>query len=129
MDSLAREGAGLKKTRRAQQRIAGLESITGMWGEYGALKTDSEGIGVVFARFYEDLYKECVEDEADPEAIPNSRFEEEVTVEEVTAAVKRLRIRKTGADNGLVSEMLQTGHEGLLNAMVMFFTELLRNRL
>ncbi len=32
---------------------------------------------------------------------------------------------RTGADDGLVAEMLKTGHQGLMEVMAAFFTEIL----
>ena len=44
---------------------------------------------------------------------------------EIEEALKRLRNLKTGADDGLVAEMLKTGHTGLVEAIAMFFTDVL----
>jgi hypothetical protein len=75
------------------------------------------------------LYKESAENQVGPDDSTATPFGVEVTVEEITSGLKRLRRRKTGADDGLVAEMLQTGHEGLYEVLAKFFTELLSNRL
>ena len=129
MDKLTAEGAGINKLRRLQQRGAGCERTTGMRDGTGTLKSDPSYIFEVIAQFYEDLYKEGAEDKGAAHDAPDAKFDVEVTVDEVVTALKRLRKLKTGADDGMVAEMLQTGHVGLHEALVTFFTELLRNRL
>jgi hypothetical protein len=129
LDTLAKDGGGLKRLRRAQQKWAGHERTTGMRDEFGVFQTDPDDMCQIFAKFYEDLYKECAEDQVTADDTSDKSFDVEVTVSEVVAALRRLGKRKTGADDGLVAEMLQTDHAGLHDVLAKFFTELLRNQL
>ena len=52
-----------------------------------------------------------------------------VTVEELASALKRMKGGRTGAEDGLVAEMLQTGHSGLLEIIAEFFTDILAGKL
>ena len=51
-----------------------------------SLGWDLDDMCEVFAKFYEELYKECLEDNAAPDEGVNTTFEAEVTIEEVVAA-------------------------------------------
>ena len=73
----------------------------------------------MLAVFYKVLYSvephevENLEDELAGVVVP-------VTVHEVTKALKRLKGGRTGADDGLVAEMLKTGHLTLLETILHF---------
>ena len=54
---------------------------------------------------------------------------EEVSVDELLRVLRRLGNNKTGAADGLVAEMLKTGHSGLLELLAMFFTNILVGKL
>jgi hypothetical protein len=56
-------------------------------------------------------------------------LELQVCVPEVESALKRLKNQRTGADDGLVAEIMKTDHQGLLEVLALFFTEILNNRL
>ena len=83
---------------------------------------------IVFALFYETLYPENAKNGFTDDQT-TSDGATEVTEQEVTDALKVLKRHRTGADDGLVAEMLQTGHEGLHRSLAAFFTELLQGRL
>ena len=51
-----------------------------------------------------------------------------VTMEEVRTACNKMQRRKTCSDDGLVAEMLQTGHAPLLHAIADLFTDILNGR-
>ena len=46
-----------------------------------------------------------------------------MTASEVSEALQKLKNLRTAADDGLVAEMLKTGHSGLLDAMAELFTD------
>ena len=52
-----------------------------------------------------------------------------VSNEDVAKALKRLRNKKSAAEDGLVAEMLITGHEGLINAIAAFLTNIVNGSL
>jgi hypothetical protein len=73
------------------------------------------------------LYKEteAKEHREDTDALPYVRVE----VGEVNEALKHMKNLKTGADDGLVAEMLKTGHGGLLEVLALFFSDILNGLL
>ena len=115
------KGAGLTALRRLEQRRKGVERTLKIQDNSGALKTDEMSICEVFASFYEDLYEDMHREFAAP---PHSEHEARVTVKELEAALAKLKKGKTGADDGLVAEMLKTGHADLVKAIAEFFTEI-----
>ena len=52
-----------------------------------------------------------------------------VTVEELTAGLRKMKKGRTCADDGLVSEMLQTGHNALLETIAGYFSDILTGRM
>ena len=48
-----------------------------------------------------------------------------MTADEVIAALKKMKKLKTAADEGLVAEMLKTGHPGLILILAQLFTDIL----
>ena len=52
----------------------------------------------------------------------------EITAEELDTALRKLKQNKTGADDGLVAEMLKTGHRKLLEVIVNFFAHILQRK-
>ena len=54
---------------------------------------------------------------------------ETITVDEIAAALKRMKGGRTGAEDGLVAEMLQTGHAELLQVIARYFTDVLKGRM
>ena len=101
----------------------GVSGINRVWEAGGALATDPDAVCEVFAHFYEHLYKEEEQQGHIEENRPD--METTVTAEEATAALKRLKNMKTGSDDGLVAEMLKTGHTGLISVLARFFSEIL----
>ena len=83
-------------------------------------------MGEVFAVFYERLYKEDVGMQCGTsDELPDQGAAHiPITTDELRSSLKRLRNKKTGADDGLVAEMLKTEHCGLLAAMVDLFNEI-----
>ena len=51
-----------------------------------------------------------------------------MTVEEVEDALRKMKHKKTGAEDGLVAEMLKTGHRGLLVALSLLLDDILSGR-
>ena len=71
---------------------------------------------------YEDLYR-------DSERTGNITHREgcrdsKIMAEDVRSALKRLKSRRTSAEDGLVAEMLQTGHSGLVKTIAHFFFDM-----
>lgn len=128
LDILVKAGCGLKKLRQTTQKHKGIERVSGLRDNTGNLKTDPDDMCEVFAHFYEDLYKELdvgVDGFPEPSEVRHSS----VTAEEVRDALKVLKNRKTGANDGLVAEMLKTKHEGLVGALAVFFDSILSDQL
>ena len=126
MDSLAQAGAGVKRLRQMMQRDHGNALISGIRDEDGKLESEATGIAKIFAVFYERLYNdsECGSS-SDSKLAEVLESEPAVDVAEVEQALKRLKNNKTGADDGLVAEMLKTGHRPLLQLIARLFTDIL----
>ena len=127
LDPLARNGAGVKQLKQASQRAFAVQRITCIEDDSKVLRTDPDSIAEVFAQFYESLYAEadgqpCIE-------VPEEEQCDAISAEEVREALKRMKNGKTAAADGLVAEMLKTGHWGLLDAIATFFTGILSGRL
>ena len=58
LDDLTRRGAGARELGKTWARQNGVDRISTMRDNQGALQTDPDSICEVFAQFYEDLYKE-----------------------------------------------------------------------
>ena len=91
------------------------------------IKSGPQDLCEVFATFHEDLHTES-------EQTGNITYREgcrgnKITAEEVRSALKRLKSRRTGMENGLVAEMLQTGHNGLVKAIARFFSGMFQGSL
>ena len=50
-------------------------------------------------------------------------------VDEVEQSLHALKAGRTGAEDGLVAEMLKTGHRGLVEALASFFDAILQGRM
>ena len=75
-------------------------------------------------------YYLCAESgEQDGSPFARSESDAEISVDELMVALKRMKNRKTAAEDGLVAEMLKTGHRGLLEALATFFTGILSGKL
>ena len=126
LEALVQAGCGHDALRRQLQRQTGIERTMGLRDSQDILRSDQTSICEVFAQFYEDLY--CAS--AGHEVTSNlEQHEDIVTAEEVRKALQKLKAGKTGADDGLVAEMLKTGHEQLVNVIAEFFTHLLQGKL
>jgi hypothetical protein len=128
---LAENGSGLRKLRRNQQQQAGAERITGVKDEQGKLNSDPDSICEVFALFYEDLYKEELIQEDSGRGFhdgPDLQTHP-LTTDEVDKALRMLKNGRTGADDGLVAEMLKTDHRGLIDALAAFLDDIFQNKL
>ena len=94
----------------------------------GQVHTKTNEIAEVFATFYESLYS-IEQGETNFEDNP---IRTAVTLQEIKSHVRdiisTMKKNKTCAEDGLVAEMLQTGNEGLLNAISMVFTDLLAHK-
>ena len=89
------------------------------------MQSDPDSICEVFAKFYEDLYSEAEPAQATQD-LTRPDVETLVTADEVIAALKKMKSLKTAADDGLVAEMLKTGHSGLILILAQLFTDILR---
>ena len=94
---------------------------------HGEVKTDPDSIAEVFAQFYESLYAEA--DGQHHCHLPSEQSCDIISVQEIIQALKKMKNRKTAAADGLVGEMLKTGHAGLLEAIALFFTDILCGRM
>ena len=74
------------------------------------------------------MYKDGVDSHDSPEVKQASKATE-VTSEELTRALRGLKSGKTGSDDGLVAEMLKTGHGGLIDAIVKLSNSILHDEL
>jgi hypothetical protein len=82
----------------------------------------------VFAKFYEELYHaDAAEGMAEEHVLWD--MVPAVSAEEVSQAIKRMKKGRTGASDGLVSEMLQTGHDALVAMLASLFTDVLSGRM
>ena len=61
--------------------------------------------------------------------IPSPSRADRITADEVKAALGTLKNRRKGADDGLVAEMLKTGHQGLIETLTAFFDDILQGSL
>ena len=93
----------------------------------GNVRTDQESVLEVFASFYEELYKEA--EHLKHEDFHYSECRTCVSIDDIKSALKRLRNRKAGADDGSVAEMLKTDHAGLVELLATFFTDILNGDL
>ena len=126
IDALTRLGGGLGKLRQTMQKRVGTKRVTGIRDNDGHMHTDPETMSEVFALFYEDLYRELggasytTFSGAASQTAP-------VTVEEVKQSLGMLKNNRTGAEDGLVAEMLKTGHAGLIQALATLFNDILQD--
>ena len=127
IDALARKGGGLGKLKQMTNKQAGIQRITAIRDKEGELHRDPDDIAEVFAQFYEDLYKELAR--GGEVKMPSSAKPSPVTIPEVEQALRALKNGKTGADDGLVAEMLKTGHRGLIEALATFMDGILQDDL
>ena len=124
IQQLAEHGQGMKSLQRLMSKHAGVQRIALVKNAIGAAVTGTAGIAEVFAQFYEDLYKTDVgertfeEDDLSETVIP-------FTPAEVTAALKLVKDKRTGAEDGLVAEMLKTQCSALVEAIAKYFSEIL----
>ena len=123
LHSMVQTGGGKKKLQRFRDGQSGVARTHRMRDSVGELKTDPDSICEIFACFYEDLYED-VRDQQHGKA-HNTQKEVPICSDEVAEALKQLKNMKTGADDGLVAEMLKTGHRGLVDVLASFFTDIL----
>lgn len=121
---IADRGQGLRSLQQVLGRQSGTERIAQVWEKAGSLVSDGVSIAEVFVTFYEELYK-C--DAAAREGGEDNLTELicPVTASEITAALKRMRNKRTGADDGLVAEMLKAASEDLVEVVAECFTDIL----
>ena len=124
---LANQGAGLSKLKQHQSRQSGIGRINSIRNSDEVVCNGQESICEVFAKLYEDLYSEMCETQLHELTLPGTDLS--VSTKDVETALKRLKNQRTGADDGLVAEMMKTDHQGLLEVLALFFTEILNNRL
>jgi hypothetical protein len=127
MDALAQKGRGLGRLRQILQKQGGIERVMGVRDNDGELQKDPGKITEVFAKFYEDLYTET--HAGDDYPLQDAPRANPVTVEEVVQALRQLKNGKTGADDGLVAEMLKTGHDELVKSIATFLEGILQDDL
>ena len=91
------------------------------------IKSCQQDLCEVFATFYEDLYRKS--EQSWYITYSEGCRDSKMTAEEVRSALKRLKSRRTGAEDGLVAEMLKTGHIGLVKAIARFFSDIFQGGL
>ena len=122
---LAESGRGARQLQRLRSKHAGESRICQIRDVTGSLQSGDADVAEVFAAFYENLYK-SEEDAGFPIECEEVPFEiEPVTFAELEKALRQLKNKRTGGDDGLVAEMLKTGHADLLTAIAAHFTDVL----
>jgi hypothetical protein len=124
VESLIEAGSGLHSLKHLIEKRDGMHRMTRLQSKDGEIKTDQADLCEVFACFYEDLYKDsetlaAVVQDAGAAVAP-------VTDNEVELALARMKTHKTGADDGLVAEMIKTGNQPLLRCIAHLFNDLLK---
>jgi hypothetical protein len=128
---VAERGAGLNKLRRTLQQQAGRDRITQVRDDDGTLHKDPGSVCEVFAKFYEELYKDELANGIGTTSNGKTIdfHMKALTFEEVEKALRGLKNGRTGSDDGLVAEMLKTAHRGLIEVLVLFFNDILQEGL
>ena len=106
--------------KKAMMRCAGIDRASAVCDAAGVVQTEPDSMCEVFAKFYEDLYNESAKGQYGTSSL--SALRTSIPTDEVIDGLKRLKNRKTGAEDGLVAEMLKTGHVGLIGAVAELFT-------
>ena len=83
----------------------------------GTLHNDPDSISEVFAQFYEELYNDELDMKCDEYDKEPTSLAVPLTIEEVEIALRALKKGRTGAEDGLVAEMLKTCHRGLVETL------------
>ena len=112
--------------RRLEQKHKGIERTLAIQDQSGITQTDQASISEVFAQFYEHLYRDTTVPIEPP---LKEAANEGVTEAELRQALRQLKGGKTGADDGLVAEMLKTGHAHLVCVIAEFFSQILNGAL
>ena len=120
---LVLSGAGKTQLQRFTHSQTGTSRIHRMKDQHGHTHTEQESICEVFARFYEDLYKDS--EHASQVSPMCAQQEAPICDDEVRVSLNHLKNLKTGADDGLVAEMLKTEHSGLVSLLASFYTAVL----
>jgi hypothetical protein len=109
-------------------RSSGTVRASAVRDHLGNVQTDPDSIGDVFVKFYEDLYKEVQEvQDNEPGSVQGALTL--ISSEDIATGLKRLKNQKTGAEDGLVAEMLKTNHQGLIDAIAEMFTDIVNGSL
>ena len=119
--NLAESGRGSRQLARLHTKNHVDKRIAQLRDDAGVIRTGSAELAEVFASFFESLYKAEGAMASTSEAVPSAEGVNPVTVEEVEEALRKLKSGRSGADDGLVAEMLKTGHTDLLMALAAFF--------
>jgi hypothetical protein len=99
--------------------------------DQGKLHNDPDSISEVFAQFYEDLYSEEQNGGSEMGGVREKPYSsvDPLTRDEVERALRTLRNGKTGAEDGLVAEMLKAGSDTLIEALAAFLNDILQDDL
>jgi len=121
---LAKAGLGLSRLKRLEERHKGRQLISSIRDTSGHLCTNPDEISEAFATFYEELFEDVNAHLRAGDTVYGAV--KSITEDELVRALKKLKNGKTGAEDGLVAEMLKTSHKPLIAAIVSFFNQLLR---
>ena len=116
-----------RELKRILQAPVKSKCIASLQDQSGQLCTSQAEILEVFAIFYETLY-DAVMPLFKSSEIPAGKSSP-VCVEEIRSVLKKMKNGKTCADDGIISEMLKTDHEGLLLKIAELFSDLLAGSL
>ena len=122
---LARKGAGLRKLQAALAKDTGKARITHITDKQGNFRNETDDICEVFATFYEDLYRASPDALVQQRQLRASNVGPCVSLEELQSALGSMKDNRCADADGLVAEMLKTGHKGLLNAIAQLFSDIL----
>ena len=125
--AIAERGQGMRSLQKAQANHSGAERIAQIRDSSGHEVTDSADIAEVFAAFYEELYKSDVDAKEGEDDL--LEYGTPITAEEIWSALKRMKNNRTGAEDGLVSEMLRAGSDDLIKMVANYFTDILYGRM
>ena len=118
---------GLGEISKVGQHIR-QRSIKAVVDEAGFEKTSGEDIAEVFASFYETLYSSHQDGAAQREGRWNpTGITPPFTMQELTAALKKLKSGKSSDSSGIVAEMLKFGGQSLRTIILELFNDITKS--
>ena len=122
LDKILAAGRGHRELSRMMCAPVKRKQITAITDSLGNKCSKQDQILEVFTQFYEHLYSALP---ADTEMQAPSEHCNAITLEEIVAALRKLRPGKSCGDDGLYAEMLKTKHAGLVELIARVFTDVL----